>query len=183
MWPRYKQAVKSGEYNPTKGRTDVDQLVDEASDANVDLTRPSKGAVKSVLKKPSECEKLRTAAAKAGCAEMVDYCKECLEYEKLFSDADRLNKAQAIVSKYLTQGCDTPVNIPDTQLKAIEKIADQPTPTIFKTSFEECVKLISDNVYAGYLALLREEAEAAKAMPASAAAAPRPGGGGCCSIS
>ena len=37
---------------------------------------------------------MRAAASKQGCPEMVDYCRDCAEYEKLFSDADRLTKAQ-----------------------------------------------------------------------------------------
>ena len=78
------------------------------------------------------------AAAKAGCAEMVDYCRDCLEYEKLFSDNDRLSKATQMLKKYLTAGCDAPVNIPDTQLKAIQKQADAPTPTMFKRFTSSC---------------------------------------------
>ena len=80
-----------------------------------------------------------------------------------------------------------PVNIPDTQLKAIQKQAEAPTPTMFKKSFEECVKLISDNVYASYLVMVKEAEEAAaKPAPASTQVANRAakagGGTGCCLI-
>lgn len=182
VWPRYKDAVVSGEYNPTQGKADVAQH-DEEDEANVDMSQPSKAAVKRTLKKPSDADKLRRAAVRAGCAEMVDYCRDCQEYEKLFSDMDRMNKAAAINRKYLMSGCDSPVNLPDTQLKAIQKGMDSPSPLIFKKSYEEVVKLLSDNVYAKYLEMLKEDADAA----ASAASAPgsRAGSnngdpGGCC---
>ena len=186
VWPRYKEAVISGEYDPVAGRSDLKQH--EQHEDDVDLSKPSKAAVRRVLRMPAEAPMLRAAAAKQGCAEMVDYCNECAEYEKLFSEADRLQKAQAMWKKYLNKGCDCPVNIPDSQLKAIQKDVDKPTATIFKKSFDECVKLISDNVYQGYL----DDAKKAKEAEAEAAAAKSApakggggggGGGGCCVIS
>ena len=182
VWPRYKDAVVSGEYNPTQGKADVTQH-DEEDETNVDMSKPSKAAVRRTLKKPADADKLRRAALRAGCAEMVDYCRDCQEYEKLFSDMDRLNKAAAISRKYLMSGCDSPVNIPDSQLKAIQKGMESPSPLIFKKSYEEVVKLLSDNVYANYLEMLKEDAAAA-ALAASASVS-RVGGkkggpGGCC---
>ena len=66
-----------------------------------------------------------------------------------------------------------------------EPDGDAPTPTIFKKSYEECVKLLSDNVYANYLTL-KEEKKAAASAPAPTEAKPPAkggGGGGCCVIS
>jgi len=191
VFPRYKEAVASGEYNPSSGKGDVNQDAkihgqEEGAGDDVDMTKPSKAAVKKALIIAKECEVLREAAAKVNSAEMIDYCKDCIEYAKLFDDADRKTKSATMIKKYLTAGCDSPVNIPDTQLKAIQKIADAPTPTIFKKSYEECVKLLSDNVYANYLTLKEEKAAAASA-PAptdiAKAAAKGGGGGGCCVIS
>ena len=60
---------------------------------------------------------------------------------------------------------------------------ESPSPLIFKKSYEEVVKLLSDNVYANYLEMLKEDAAAA-ALAASASVS-RVGGktggpGGCC---
>jgi len=187
VWPRYKEAVISGEYDPVAGKADVAQH-DQQEDTQVDLSKPSKAAVRITLKKPAEFDKLRAAAAKQGCAEMVDWCKECAEYEKLFSNADRTQKAQAMWKKYLAQGCDAPVNIPDTQLKDIQKKLDMPTASLFKKAFDECVKLIADNVYGPYLdeekaVKAAKEQEKADADAAKAAPAAKAGGGGCCVVS
>ena len=153
---------------------------EEEDEATVNMSQPSKAAVKWTLKKPADAEKLRRAASRAGCAEMVDYCRDCQEYEKLFSDMDRLNKAAAINRKYLMSGCDSPVNIPDTQLKAIQKGMESPSPLIFKKSYEEVVKLLSDNVYANYLEMLKEEAAASAAMAPGSRVGNKNGPGGCC---
>ena len=85
------------------------------------------------------------------------------EYEKLFSDTDRFTKAQTMHRKYLSSGCDQPVNIPDTQLKAIQKNIGQPTATIFKRSYEECLQLISDNIYNVYLEMRSADRESRSA--------------------
>ena len=179
VWPRYKDAVVSGEHNPTQGKADIVQH-EEEDEATVNMSQPSKAAVKWTLKKPADAEKLRRAALRAGCAEMVDYCRDCQEYEKLFSDMDRLNKAAAINRRYLMSGCDSPVNIPDTQLKAIQKGMESPSPLIFKKSYEEVVKLLSDNVYANYLEMLKEEAAASAAMAPGSRVGNKNGPGGCC---
>ena len=189
MWPRYKEAVISGAHDPSAGTTDVDQTAwlgdlrrSAEADGEVDLSKPSKAAVRVTLKNPSECERLRTAAARQGCAELVDYCRECAEYEKLFSDADRFTKAQAMHRKYLSSGCDSPVNIPDTQLKAIQKKIDEPTDTIFKKSYEEGLKLISDNIYTNYLEM--QAADQQQLRRVSAAVVPaKVKGAACCVIS
>lgn len=125
---------------------------------------------------------MREAASKQGCAEMIDYCRDCAEYERLFSDADRLTKAQAMHRKYLSSGCDYPVNIPDTQLKAIQKKIEQPTATIFKKSYEECLQLISDNIYNTYLDM-QAESRASKAAGAPPEGTPKPTKTSCCNIS
>ena len=186
LWPRYKEAVMSGAYDPGAGRVDVEQRAtkDDAAKAegDVDLSKPSKAAVRAALKNPEECDRMREAASKQGCPEMIDYCRDCAEYEKLFSDADRLTKAQTMHRKYLSSGCDYPVNIPDTQLKAIQKKIDQPTAIIFKKSYEECLQLISDNIYNSYL-----EMQAANRTSSAAGAppvcTPKPPKTSCCTIS
>ena len=61
MWPRYKEAVLSGEYNPMTGKTDVEQH-EEVEDTDVDMTKPSKGAVKVTLR-----NRERVSVANARC--------------------------------------------------------------------------------------------------------------------
>jgi|TARA_B110000196_G_C21004167_1_gene594480 hypothetical protein len=185
LWPRYKEAVMSGAYDPGTGRVDVEQHATEdaaKAEADVDLSKPSKAAVRAALKSPEECDRMREAASKQGCPEMIDYCRDCAEYEKLFSDADRLTKAQTMHRKYLSSGCDYPVNIPDTQLKAIQKKIDQPTATIFKKSYEECLQLISDNIYSIYLEMQAAN-RASRAAGAPPVCTPKPAKTSCCTIS
>ena len=123
-----------------------------------------------------------TVAAPLPSSAQVDYCKECAEYEKLFSDADRFTKAQAMHRKYLSSGCDSPVNIPDTQLKAIQKKIDEPTDAIFKKSYDEGLKLISDNIYTIYLEM--QAADQQQLRRVSAAVVPaKVKGAACCVIS
>ena len=175
----------SGAYDPGEGRVDVEQHATKdaaKAEGDVDLSKPSRAAVRAALKSPEECDRMREAASKQGCAEMIDYCRDCAEYERLFSDADRLTKAQAMHRKYLSSGCDYPVNIPDTQLKAIQKKIEQPTATIFKKSYEECLQLISDNIYNTYLDM-QAESRASKAAGAPAVCTPKPTKTSCCNIS
>lgn len=198
LWPRYKDAVISGTFNPAQGKVNIiDQQGHMEEDDNpskeVDMTKPSKAAVKKILLMPAnsdEVNRMKRAAEARQSAEMIEYCRDCQEYTKLFSNEDRMVKATAMIKKYLTAGCDMPVNIPDTQVKAIQKNADAPDATIFKKSYEECVKLLSENVYTVYLEEVAKDEEAKKAAQISAPAAGSApakggggGGGGCCIIS
>ena len=185
LWQRYKEAVMSGACDPGAGRVDVEQHstndAEMARESDVDLSVPSKAAVRAALKSPEGCDKLREAAFKQGCAEMIDYCRDCAQYEKLFSDADRLAKAQTMHRKYLSSGCDQPVNIPDTQLKAIQKHIEQPSATIFKKSYDECLQLISDNIYHLYLEMQASD-RSSKAAGAPTVGTPNPPKTSCCTM-
>ena len=154
-----------------------------ADEGEVDLLKPSKAAVAAALKSPQTCQRFRAAALKQGCAEMVDYCCDCAEYEKLFSDADRYIKAQAMHQRYLSSGCDSPVNIPDSQMKAIHQKINQPTETIFKKSYEECLKVLSDNIYHVYLDMQAAEKNSRAATVAAPVVRRTSRPGGCCTVS
>ena len=64
---------------------------------------------------------MRAAAASQGVKETVDFCVDCQAYKLLFSEADRKPRAKLIHNTYLQAGCDTPVNLPDTMIKSVEK--------------------------------------------------------------
>ena len=58
LWPRYKEAVTSGAYDPRAGRVDVEQRATTSDaaqaegEAALDLSKPSKAAVRAALRRP-----------------------------------------------------------------------------------------------------------------------------------
>jgi hypothetical protein len=156
----------------------------EAED--LEMRRPSKQAVMKALKNATQLEHLRTAAAKQGMTESVDFCASVLSYKLLFSSADRRPRAEGLWKTYVMPGSDLPVNLPDTMTKNIEKRYEEAPPDLFDESLDELLQVISDNIFDRYLQEADKEKAAKEAAAKAAAndkkAAAPPNSGGCCTV-
>jgi len=179
VWPRYKDAVLS------KGaltlRTSSTKKKESAEPT--EGGRPTKAAVKAVLKNPVKLPHLREAAQAQGMLESVNFCAEAIEYSLLFSEADRKPRVKVLWDTYMSPGADLPINVPDTMIRDVEMKKDNTTPDLFDNCVQELLQLIADNIYNDYQKIVskkeKEDAAAAAPAPAPAAAPPPPNSGGC----
>ena len=126
-----------------------------------------------------------------GVKETVDFCVDCMAYKLLFSDADRKPRAKLIYDTYLVAGADSPVNVPDTMIKHVERDLGSSKPDLFDETYDEVLQVCAHNLFAHFMPRMQEREEAAakeKEREAKKAAAAKPkahteqggGGGGCC---
>lgn len=175
VWPRYKESVLAG------SRATLVQGAQES----LELTsrNATKEGVLSAMRHPQKLVHLKAAAAKQGMLEGVDFCLEAEEYKKLFTESDRIPRADAMWKMYCAPGCDLPVNIPDTMSRKIEANYQKGAIDLFEAAEQELLRVIATNIYDIYLeevdrenSLRKSAAEAA----AKSAKPPPPQGGGCC---
>jgi hypothetical protein len=186
VWPRYKETVLAGEDIRLSSIMNKGAAQKVDTDAFVDMSKPSKSAVRAALLDPERLELMREAAASQGVKEAVDFCVQCASYKLLFSEADRKPRAKVIHATYLQAGADYPVNVPDTMTKHVEKLMGKDDfnapPELFEACHNEILQVLSDNIFLIFTRM-RQEAEAKKAEEAEArraAAEAAKKGGGCC---
>ena len=177
-WPTYKEAVLSGKQLPSNSAHRLPYTSSEDLDSFWASGVASRKAVAEVLRSPEKLECMRTAAAKQGVKENVDFCVACQQYSLLFSADDRKPKADMIWNTHLAPGCDAPVNLADHMIKFMKPKIDEGETDAFEVGYQEMLLVLCNNTFKQYLkelAKVRDAANRLKAAPEAPAKS-----GGCC---
>jgi len=190
MYPRYQEVMTEKAGLPSLRRSG--QSEESVDPAELDYQDAKVKHVEDTLNDPDQSERLRAVADKSGNAEMVDFAKDCQEYSKLFNTRDRKGQGELIWEHYLCDAADRKVNIPDTQVKEIERsrTTDDWSSTTFEKAYAEVLRLLLTNCFKPYIQACKKEAaeaaEAAAVRPAQLSdvtVRPIPKRPSCCTLS